>query len=170
MAAINRLESCSPAPAPIATLPASNGTGKTTSRIALSAIHQGWSRYPSSFILGQGVSRRMLRPQSPDWSRHDWKGVLWSPSYVAACCGEAPSNILKGYLEQQKTALEQSLCPRPERRSFTELAITDVGINPQLTSDGEEGRKKHVRNRNRTPAHGDQSEFQQYSREQGERQ
>ncbi|HXW90681.1 MAG TPA: transposase, partial [Terriglobales bacterium] len=32
-----------------------------------------------------------------------WKGVLWSPSYFAASCAGAPLDILKRYIEQQRT-------------------------------------------------------------------
>lgn len=51
----------------------------------------------------KGVSSRMLRLERPDLMRRYWKGVLWSPSYFAASCGGAPINILKAYIEQQKT-------------------------------------------------------------------
>src|SRR6202048_2344321 len=53
----------------------------------------------------KGVSSRMLRSERPDLRKRYWKGVLWSPSYFAASCGGAPINILKAYLEQQKTPL-----------------------------------------------------------------
>jgi putative transposase len=53
----------------------------------------------------KGVSSRMLRSERPDLIRRHWKGVLWSPSYFAASCGGAPINILKAYIEQQKTPL-----------------------------------------------------------------
>ena len=33
------------------------------------------------------------------------KGVLWSPSYFTASCGGAPIDVLKAYIEQQKTPL-----------------------------------------------------------------
>ena len=51
----------------------------------------------------KGVSSRMLRSERPDLMKRYWKGVLWSPSYLAASCGGAPINILKAYIEQQKT-------------------------------------------------------------------
>ena len=50
-----------------------------------------------------GVSSRMLRSERPDLMKRYSKGVLWSPSYFAASCGGAPINILKAYIEQQKT-------------------------------------------------------------------
>jgi putative transposase len=34
-----------------------------------------------------------------------WNNVLWSPSYFAASCGGAPLNIIKQYIEQEKTEL-----------------------------------------------------------------
>ena len=51
----------------------------------------------------KGVSSRMLRQERPDLMRRYWKGVLWSPSYFAASCAGAPINILKEYIQQQKT-------------------------------------------------------------------
>jgi putative transposase len=51
----------------------------------------------------KGVSSRMLRSQRPDLMKRYWKGVLWSPSYFAASCGGASINILKAYIELQKT-------------------------------------------------------------------
>lgn len=53
----------------------------------------------------KGVSSRMLRQERPDLAARYWKGMLWSPSYFAASCGGAPSNILKEYIEHQKTPL-----------------------------------------------------------------
>src|SRR5215470_2479307 len=53
----------------------------------------------------KGVSSRMLRQERPDLAASYWKGVLWSPSYFAASCGVAPINILKNYIQQQKTPL-----------------------------------------------------------------
>lgn len=66
-------------------------------------------RYPpkvsvSSLVNSlKGVSSRMLRQERPDLMKRYWKGVLWSPSYFAASCGGAPIEILKRYIEQQKT-------------------------------------------------------------------
>ena len=51
----------------------------------------------------KGVSSRMLRQERPDLAARYWKGALWSPSYFAASCGGAPINILKDYIQQQKT-------------------------------------------------------------------
>lgn len=51
----------------------------------------------------KGVSSRRLRQLRPDISRRYWKGVLWSPSYFAASCGGAPINIIRQYIEQQRT-------------------------------------------------------------------
>jgi putative transposase len=53
----------------------------------------------------KGVSSRMWRQERPDLAARYWRGVLWSPSYFAASCGGAPSNILKGYIQRQKTPL-----------------------------------------------------------------
>ena len=52
-----------------------------------------------------GVSSRMLRQERPDLAARYGKGVLWSPSYFAASCGGEPINILREYIEHQKTPL-----------------------------------------------------------------
>ena len=51
----------------------------------------------------KGVSSRLLRKQHPALVRRYWKGVLWSPSYFAGSCGGAPIEIVRQYIEQQKT-------------------------------------------------------------------
>lgn len=51
----------------------------------------------------KGVSSRHLRKQFPDIRRHYWKNSLWSPSYFAASCGGAPIDIVKQYIDGQKT-------------------------------------------------------------------
>ena len=53
----------------------------------------------------EGVSSRLVRWEGPDLVRRYWKGVLWSPSYIAASCGGAPIGVLKAYIEQQTTPL-----------------------------------------------------------------
>ena len=53
----------------------------------------------------KGVSSRLLRQERPDLAARYFRGVLWSPSYFAASCGGAPINILKDYIQQQKTPL-----------------------------------------------------------------
>ena len=51
----------------------------------------------------KGVSSRLLRKQFPELEQRYWKDVLWSRSYFAASCGGAPLEIIKQYVEQQKT-------------------------------------------------------------------
>lgn len=51
----------------------------------------------------KGVSSRLLRKQFPDLEKNCWKGVLWSRSYFAASCGGAPLEIIRQYVEQQRT-------------------------------------------------------------------
>lgn len=51
----------------------------------------------------KGVSSRILKKNHPDLRRFYWKNALWSPSYFAASCGGAPIEIIKQYIEQQKT-------------------------------------------------------------------
>jgi putative transposase len=51
----------------------------------------------------KGVSSRMMRKEFGDF--HPWpkrRGVLWSPSYLAASCGRAPISILRQYIQQQQ--------------------------------------------------------------------
>ena len=51
----------------------------------------------------KGVSSRLLRKERPDIQRRYWKGVLWSPSYFAASCSDAPINTVRQYIKQQQT-------------------------------------------------------------------
>lgn len=51
----------------------------------------------------KGVSSRLLRKERPDIRRRYHKGVLWSPSYLAASCAGAPIGIVRQYIEQQQT-------------------------------------------------------------------
>ena len=51
----------------------------------------------------KGVSSRKLRQQFPDLVRRYWRGVLWSRSYFAGLCGGAPLDVLKQYIENQRT-------------------------------------------------------------------
>ena len=65
--------------------------------------------YPPSISLStlvnslKGVSSRMLRQIRPDIARRYWKGALWSPSYFAGSCGGAPIEIVRRYVEEQRT-------------------------------------------------------------------
>ena len=51
----------------------------------------------------KGVSSRLLHQQRPDFRKRYRKGMLWSPSYFASSCGEAPISVVRQYIEQQKT-------------------------------------------------------------------
>ena len=52
----------------------------------------------------KGVSSRMLRQKEyPTIKQKLWGNALWSPSYFAASCGGAPIDIVRQYIEQQKT-------------------------------------------------------------------
>lgn len=52
----------------------------------------------------KGVSSRMLRKKGyPRILKSLWGDALWSPSYFAGSCGGAPIELLKQYIEQQKT-------------------------------------------------------------------
>lgn len=52
----------------------------------------------------KGVSSRMIRQkQYPSIRKKLCGGALWSPSYFAGSCGGAPIEIIRQYIEQQKT-------------------------------------------------------------------
>lgn len=54
----------------------------------------------------KGVSSRMIRKKNyPSIRKNLWGDALWSPSYFAGSCGGAPIEILRQYIEQQKTPL-----------------------------------------------------------------
>ena len=52
----------------------------------------------------RGVSRRLLRKERPDLQKRYWQGVLWSPSYFASSCRDAPISSVRQYIEPQQTA------------------------------------------------------------------
>ena len=52
----------------------------------------------------KGVSSRMIRKKKfPSVQKRLWGGALWSPSYFAGSCGGAPIEIIRQYIEQQRT-------------------------------------------------------------------
>lgn len=52
----------------------------------------------------KGKSSRMLRRDHPDVRKRYWgKAALWHRSYFAGSVGGAPLEIVKQYIEQQKT-------------------------------------------------------------------
>jgi len=52
----------------------------------------------------KGVSSRMIRKKNYRSVRKSlWGDALWSPSYFAGSCGGAPIEILRQYIDQQKT-------------------------------------------------------------------
>lgn len=52
----------------------------------------------------KGVSSRLIRKKSyPSITKNLWGVALWSPSYFAGSCGGAPIEIIRQYIEQQKT-------------------------------------------------------------------
>lgn len=51
----------------------------------------------------KGVSSRKLKLHHPEVANRYYKSALWSPSYFASSCGGAPIEIIKQYIEQQKT-------------------------------------------------------------------
>ena len=62
--------------------------------------------YLSSLVNSlKGVSSRKLKLHFPEVANRYFKSALWSPSYFAASCGGAPLEIVKQYVQQQKTPL-----------------------------------------------------------------
>lgn len=52
----------------------------------------------------KGVSSRMIRKKRyPSITKALWGGSLWSPSYFAGSCGGAPIDVIRKYIEKQKT-------------------------------------------------------------------
>lgn len=51
----------------------------------------------------KGASSRRLRSERPDLVSRYLRKALWSPSYFAASCGGAPIDIVRKYVEQQRT-------------------------------------------------------------------
>lgn len=52
----------------------------------------------------KGVSSRLIRKRNyPEITNALWGESLWSPSYFAGSCGGAPLEIIRQYIEQQKT-------------------------------------------------------------------
>ena len=51
----------------------------------------------------KGVTSRMLRKRFPELENACYMGQLWSPSYFAVSCGEAPREKIKEYVRQQST-------------------------------------------------------------------
>jgi putative transposase len=52
----------------------------------------------------KGVSSRLLRKKAyPSIQKAFWGEQLWSPSYFASSCGGAPIEIIRKYIEEQKT-------------------------------------------------------------------
>lgn len=55
----------------------------------------------------KGVSSRLIRRKGyATIQKALWGENLWSPSYFASSCGGAPIEILRQYIEQQRTPLE----------------------------------------------------------------
>jgi len=50
----------------------------------------------------KGVSSRYLRKH---FSEYFWGNSLWSPSYFSGSCGGAPIDIVRKYIERQKTPI-----------------------------------------------------------------
>ncbi len=51
----------------------------------------------------KGVSSRYLRKHFTDLAECFWGNALWSPSYFSGSCGGAPIDIVRKYIESQKT-------------------------------------------------------------------
>ena len=52
----------------------------------------------------KGVSSRLIRKKGHSSILEAlWGGSLWSPSYFAGACGGAPIEVIRRYIEQQKS-------------------------------------------------------------------
>ena len=52
----------------------------------------------------KGVSSRLIRSKGyPDIEKKLWGNALWSPSYFAGSCGGAPIDVIRQYIENQRT-------------------------------------------------------------------
>ena len=52
----------------------------------------------------KGVSSRLIRKQNhPTIMKSLWGNALWSPSYFAGSCGGTPLDVVKQYIQGQKT-------------------------------------------------------------------
>jgi putative transposase len=52
----------------------------------------------------KGVSSRLIRKKGyPSIQEGLWAASLWSPSYFAGSCGGAPIEVIRQYIENQKT-------------------------------------------------------------------
>lgn len=51
----------------------------------------------------KGVSSRLLRNEHPEIAARYYKGVLWSPSYFVTSVGGATIEVLRQYIENQRS-------------------------------------------------------------------
>ncbi|MCY4590117.1 MAG: IS200/IS605 family transposase, partial [Alphaproteobacteria bacterium] len=67
-------------------------------------------QYPPKVALSQlvnslkGVPSRLVRGNRPEITGRSHKGVLWSPSYVAASCGGPPLSVIADDVKSQREA------------------------------------------------------------------
>ena len=66
------------------------------------------------------VSSRLLRRNFPEIQERYFKNALWTPSYFAGSCGGAPLEIIKHYIQSQRTVniREDGLISPPFRTGF----------------------------------------------------
>ena len=87
--------------------------GRTSGESALIVLHAHVHllvNYPPKVQISKLVnslktaSSRVIRKKSyPTVQRALWGGALWSPSYFAGSCGEAPIDIVKKYIQDQES-------------------------------------------------------------------
>lgn len=54
----------------------------------------------------KGASSQIIRKKNyPSIKNKLWGNALWSPSYFASSCGGAPIDVIRKYIEQQRTPL-----------------------------------------------------------------
>lgn len=71
--------------------------------------------YPATVQLSKlvnslkGVSSRLMRRDNPELVQHYWRAKrLWSESYFVGSVGGAPLEVLRGYIEGQRTPGDSS--------------------------------------------------------------
>jgi putative transposase len=74
--------------------------------------------YPPTVALSRlvnslkGVSSRRLRQRKyPEVDKKLWGGHFWSPSYFVASCGGAPLDVIKAYVENQRSEKKKGKKP-----------------------------------------------------------
>src|ERR1019366_3093817 len=69
----------------------------------------------------KGVSSRRLRQERSDIAKNYYKGGLWSPSYFVGSVGGAPLEVLKIYIQNQKSPEREGASSHSLKRGVSAL-------------------------------------------------